>query len=90
MRAWRICSAFIAGGRAQALPVGARGGQALVGAVDDQLADELRERGEHVEHRQPAGVVVSSACCRSEISKLCRIRHITDSHFETPTRVLRP
>ncbi|MEU0505851.1 hypothetical protein [Nocardia sp. NPDC005998] len=39
---------------AEALPACAGGGQALVRAVDDQLADELRQRGEDVEHQTSA------------------------------------
>ena len=53
-RAWRICSAVIAGGR----PRRARGcGRRPVprGALDDELADELRQRGEDVEDQPAAG-----------------------------------
>ena len=47
-RAWRICSAVMAGGRPSAA-AGAGGVQSLAGALDDELADELGERGEDVE-----------------------------------------
>jgi hypothetical protein len=43
---------------------GAGCGQALIGAGDDEFADELGERGEDVENQAPARVVVSSASCR--------------------------
>ena len=36
------------GRAAEALTVGAGGIQALEGVLDDELADELRQRGEHV------------------------------------------
>ncbi|MFQ6397566.1 transposase family protein [Nocardia sp. KC 131] len=39
---------------AEALPAGACGGQPLVGALHDEFADELGERGEHVEHEPAA------------------------------------
>ena len=42
------------GRSAEALAAGAGGGQALVSALDDELADELRERGQDVEHQPPA------------------------------------
>ena len=39
----------------QAHTTGAGGIQSLAGALDDQLADELRQRGEDMEHQPPAG-----------------------------------
>ena len=48
-RAWRICSAVMAGGRPRRDAAAAGGVQSLPGALDDQLADELGERGEDVE-----------------------------------------
>ena len=54
-RAWRICSAVMAGGRPRRDAAGAGGVQALAGALDDQLADELRQRGEDVEDQPAAG-----------------------------------
>jgi hypothetical protein len=41
-------------GPTEALSARLRGGQALVGALDDELADELRQRGEHVEDEPSA------------------------------------
>jgi hypothetical protein len=38
----------------EAYASGLGGGQALVGAFDDEFADELGEGGEHVEHQAPA------------------------------------
>jgi hypothetical protein len=38
----------------EALSARLRGGRALVGALDDELADELRQRGEHVEDEPSA------------------------------------
>ena len=54
-RAWRICPAVMAGGPAEARAAGAGGVQALAGALDDQLADELGQRGEDVEDQPAAG-----------------------------------
>jgi hypothetical protein len=51
-RDWRICAGHRRG-PAQALAPGAGGVQALAGALDDQLADELGQGREHVED-QPA------------------------------------
>jgi hypothetical protein len=62
-RACRICSA-VWPGPAEARAAGAGGVQAFVGALDDQLADELEERGEDVEDQPAPGVVVSRASCR--------------------------
>jgi hypothetical protein len=53
-RAWRICSAVMAGGRPRRAAC-AGGVQALAGALDDQRADELGQRGEDVEDQPPAG-----------------------------------
>jgi hypothetical protein len=39
----------------EAHAAGPGGVQALPGALDDQLADELRQRGEHVEDQSAAG-----------------------------------
>ncbi len=54
-RAWRICSAVMAGGRPRRLAAGAGGVEAFVGALDDQFADEFRQDGEDVEDQAPAG-----------------------------------
>src|ERR1035441_10074630 len=54
-RACRICSAVMAGGRPRRTPRARAGVQALAGALDDQLADELRERGEDMEDQPAAG-----------------------------------
>ena len=43
-RAWRICSAVIAGA-GEALAAGAGGVQALAGAFHDELADEVEASG---------------------------------------------
>jgi hypothetical protein len=51
-------------GPAETGATGAGGVQSLAGALDDQLADELRQRGEDVEDQPAAGVVVSRASCR--------------------------
>ena len=53
-RAWRICSAVMAGA-AETRAAGTGGVQSLAGALDDQLADELRQRGEDVEDQPAAG-----------------------------------
>ena len=53
-RACRICSGFIAGGSLMRSPRACRL-QALVGALHDELADELRERCEHVEDEATPG-----------------------------------
>ena len=45
----------MAGGRPRACAATAGGVQALAGALDDQLADELRQRGEDVEDQPTAG-----------------------------------
>jgi hypothetical protein len=60
---------------------GAGGGQALAGAGDDELADELGQRGEHVEDQPPARVVVSRFSCR-EVNPTPRRRR-------SPTVVIR-
>jgi hypothetical protein len=54
-RAWRTCSGVSAGGRPSRCPRGAGGVEALVGAFDDELADELGEGGEDVEDEPSAG-----------------------------------
>jgi len=51
-------------GAAEAGAAGAGGVQSLAGALDDQLADELGQRGEDVEDQSAAAVVVSRASCR--------------------------
>jgi hypothetical protein len=53
-RAWRICSAVMAGGPAEARAAAAGGVHALAGAFDDQLADELGQRGEDMEDQPTA------------------------------------
>src|SRR6267142_1066693 len=53
-RAWLICSAVMAGGR-PGRAAAAGGVQALAGALDDQFADELGQRGEDVEDQPAAG-----------------------------------
>jgi hypothetical protein len=45
----------MAGGRPRRTPRARAGVQALAGALDDQLADELRERGEDMEDQPAAG-----------------------------------
>ena len=54
-RAWRICSAVMAGGLAKTRAAATGGVQALACALDDQLADELGQRGEDVEDQPAAG-----------------------------------
>ena len=43
------------GGRAAEAPPRARAASSFLGALDDELADELRQRGEHVEDEAAAG-----------------------------------
>jgi hypothetical protein len=50
-----------------------RGGEAFIGALDDEFADELGQRGEDVENEPAAGVVVSSASC-SDLNPMTRRR----------------
>ena len=52
---------------------GAGGGQALVGADDDEFVDELRQGGEDVEDEPAPGVVVSRFSC-SEVKPMPRSR----------------
>jgi hypothetical protein len=70
-RDWRICAGHRRG-PAQALAPGAGGVQALAGALDDQLADELGQGREHVEDQPAARSVVSSASCRDRNPTLRR------------------
>ncbi|MEU6293948.1 hypothetical protein [Streptomyces erythrochromogenes] len=64
-RAARMISSVATLGRPPTRPAG--GGQALLGADDDEFADELGERGEDVEDEPSAGVVVSSQPCRERL-----------------------
>ena len=61
------------GGASADASAGAGGGQALVGADDDEFTDELREGGEDLEDEPAAGVVVSRFSC-SEAKPTLRSR----------------